>query len=395
MSTNILITIGKNELPCLVAAYRLCRHYEGRDPRLIFIYSKAEDYRRLWDVLKKRLDAEGFEIPEPHGIEVKSPFDPQSIRNQVASSNFLGSDEAANCLHLHYTGGTKAMALHTLQALLRFVKAPVETSYLAPDQHRIMTPGGYLSDEPKDERLEWAGKIGIDDLGRMRGFDKVTWNESGDSWLPLANALMDLHVQNPKVIEKWPRKDWLREPKEDKVSRELWQVADRERRSLEGDDKSLLKLFDYGFFEAIVYRAMKEILTGRDCPVYHSVRFQETGGDRKNFEVDVVALIGYHVVAFTCTCDDGEKNEKLKGFEIIHRSRQFGGDHAHPILVLGGSECGEDRRRTMEMDINGTIGDELRRIHVLARPSFVAGGKFDFQKLIGDLRKHGKDNGLW
>jgi len=52
------------------------------------------------------------------------------------------------------------------------------------------------------------------------------------------------------------------------------------------------------------------------------------------FEVDLAALIGYQFLGVSCTTYDQKSACKNKGFEIVHRVRQIGGDEIREMLKM-------------------------------------------------------------
>jgi hypothetical protein len=64
----------------------------------------------------------------------------------------------------------------------------------------------------------------------------------------------------------------------------------------------------------------------------------DLGGDYHDFEVDVAALSGYQLFAFSCTTAWGKATLKQKLFEVLIRGRQLGGDEARIALVTTAKE---------------------------------------------------------
>lgn len=60
----------------------------------------------------------------------------------------------------------------------------------------------------------------------------------------------------------------------------------------------------------------------------------------KPFEVDIFILNGYQVCGISCTTSSKELMCKNKGFEVLHRVRQIGGEEAKTILIT----CLEDEK---------------------------------------------------
>lgn len=80
-----------------------------------------------------------------------------------------------------------------------------------------------------------------------------------------------------------------------------------------------------------------------------------------SFEVDVIALRGYQLFAFSCSTDTRKDQLKLKLFEAYVRARQLGGDEARVALV-----CCSDDPEGLEHEMRRDIDPE-GRIRVFGR----------------------------
>jgi hypothetical protein len=62
---------------------------------------------------------------------------------------------------------------------------------------------------------------------------------------------------------------------------------------------------------------------------------KENSSRSPNFELDIFIINGYQLVGISITTSDKQGDCKLKGFEVIHRVRQIGGDESKAILITG------------------------------------------------------------
>ncbi|MGH7456749.1 MAG: hypothetical protein ACRENG_35700, partial [bacterium] len=53
------------------------------------------------------------------------------------------------------------------------------------------------------------------------------------------------------------------------------------------------------------------------------------------FELDIIILHGYHLTGLSCYVGGKKPEAKNKGFEIIQRCKQIGGDEARATVVAG------------------------------------------------------------
>ena len=97
------------------------------------------------------------------------------------------------------------------------------------------------------------------------------------------------------------------------------------------------------FFAAHHLNNALKTFSRKNYRVYVDVKVhRREGAYQKDFQLDVVAVLGYQVVVISCTTTGKTYNEerieallKSKGMEAIHRSRQLGGDEARSILLCG------------------------------------------------------------
>lgn len=78
-------------------------------------------------------------------------------------------------------------------------------------------------------------------------------------------------------------------------------------------------------------------------------------------ELDVVLIIGYQLFVFSCTTALSRDLTKNKGFEVLRRSQQFGGDESHAVLVtlLPYESPGQDASvRSLRQDLVDDGGGE-------------------------------------
>ena len=125
MGTQLILTIGTNPLPVWVAWY----HLKDKLPkpikvRLVHTAGTVDERDRLQKYCP------GADFLDP--IQT-SDGDPRNVRNDMRNiENGLSSE--TTLLHIHYTGGTKVMAVETVAALEATLPETIhlDTSYLDP-----------------------------------------------------------------------------------------------------------------------------------------------------------------------------------------------------------------------------------------------------------------------
>ncbi len=181
-------------------------------------------------------------------------------------------------IHLNYTGGTKNMAVHTYRAVYNEFRNPdaenCSFSYLDASAFRIVSDKG----NPLSEDLRNEIRVDIHTLMELHGCQKV-----------------------------------LKDKKKDKQA---------------GDD-----------FESYVLHELANVSELKSDPwQLHSNWRMIKGGSAKEFEIDIMLIYGYQLCGISVTTSKVEKICKGKGFEILHRARQLGGDEARAILLTPNDE---------------------------------------------------------
>ncbi len=388
----LILLVGTNPLPVWVA-FEALGGLEGRWQRTILLHTAETE--KISIRLRKRMEKFGV------AAQAKSinAVEPVEIRNATRETLAKLDDGGIRSAHLHYTGGTKAMGVHAHEAL-RAWKADrnnwqAETSYLDHQRHRIMTSNGdvLIGDAREKVRLEITDIAELHDFTSLEPIcDEVKKpppdeNPPTEAAVVLGNSFFDDRIwENFKnwkngvkgkndpvvVIDKrdshlkataWPfSKDPQLENVPELLNREFaggqpaWKnhqfdatdpaVAKRMGGFLNG---TWLELYVF----ACLRKALEEIGRG-GYRLYHSVSVQRDP-NQKCFELDVVALLGYQMVAVSCKTSGSEKAAKLAGFEVRVRSQQLGGDEAKGLLV-----CAHDRDDKGQ-DVPLRIQEELQQ----------------------------------
>ena len=114
MATQLILTVGKNPLPVWVAWDRLTQHWENKGQKDIavqFVYTKASSGE------KKRL--KDYFLAAGSDILPDIPTDPRNPdMNDIACRIVRACPSNSIHLHAHYTGGTQAMGVSTVCAML-------------------------------------------------------------------------------------------------------------------------------------------------------------------------------------------------------------------------------------------------------------------------------------
>lgn len=396
---HVILTAGLNELPVLVAAWRLCClrwEKEKRLPRFSVLCSSEtgganDEAERVRTALYGRLRKENMLATDlVWQTRIVDPYDPHSVLKAVQElvRNDEGYKRENYSFHLHFTGGTAAMGVNSVEALL--VERPRgrfhdDVSYLSGRDHRIRDSDGRIltPENIRDERFAW--NLSIDDMGSLHRFE-ARGQQPGTELLTLGAGMVQvlLDENNAKQYQAWLNTTWknnwekqstiewppLQHPNWDDITSRIegqfprpkpWLVRDASGWRIHcanlGYPNQRLKISQFlhhQCLELMVYNELDHAIRDLECPLtrrYHNVECHLPGV--KKFQIDVAAICGYELIAISCSMTKGEK-AKHKGFEIMHRARQIGGTNACGIVVCVEQDREAERsQKDLEDDIGG------------------------------------------
>jgi len=402
--TWIVLTIGLNPLPCLVEIYRLCKKIQaetGALPTFLPIRDRPRnrEAERIRHYLNQRLTTEaGTPVSvnwEGRDQFLTDPHDPIATRREadVAARRIPVGAQA----YFAFTGGTKVMSLETLAAL-QARGCNVTPAYLSASSHRVLSQES-VNEDPGDERRHWNLPIPVlADLHRLKYQSTPSADPSLEELSQRMLALLDDHherrwfwdwhkdvfkrslgIGETTMVERfnWPQKtiEWAGRNDHWRGVTELlvtapvfggakvwnrtrgsWQI--QTNGSLRNYLVPLYKFLENQFLEIYTWRTLRCLLP-EQYAVEHSVTCASEKG--KPFELDVVGVLGYQLLAISCTYAASSKTCKQKGFEVIHRARQLGGDQARAALVC---LISESERTLLEDDLSEELGLEGQVIRI-------------------------------
>lgn len=381
---HLFLLVGRNPLPNYISAKLLIK----QDAKVYFVYSEktgdstgTEAYKkRLVDKLKVQLGKDFF---TPVDVPVINPSDSTCIRSAI-ENQFKSIPKDAN-IGVNYTGGTKAMSVHTYRALEEFGKkknSQLRFSYLDPRELKLCFDGesdGFeLGNPGKGKEFFAISKINLLDLLFLHGlkplkrsnhnfrqevrFEKVVnalFEErfSTSDWNKLSSKIGALLSKNEKDrFEYKPPKQHNQEKYEEHLRKQIiplpsdmpkFRQALAEYGLLQGDEivlgkldtsesaEGFCKFLRSDWFEDFVFSKVKQV--SDDAHLENTALSLEISlpddEEEPFFEIDVVAMRGYQLFALSCTTDTDIKMCKSKLFEVVHRAKQLGGDETRIGLV--------------------------------------------------------------
>lgn len=379
---HLILLVGGNPLPNYVAARVLGK--EGMAISLIC----SEGSQPIADRLKNLLD-ETFAFT---ATELVDESRASSIQGEVTRA--LRQSPDATTVGLHYTGGTKAMAVHAYRAVDAWTKLNHRSavfSYLDARTHKI------IFDEPADEVFVGdALVLDLADLLSLHGWKQQCDPRTNPILPRTARAIAAAYADHGKDADQ-PYKRWKHAElypkckgdngdwKRDKDLRQIklaWpdgalsSVADALRQETGQHDQAALdieaarqtvnlsapsdfcKWLDGIWLEHRVLDALMNLPDLRPNPgqALQGVKIKTDKGD---FDLDVAAIFGYQLFGFTCgtAVGRGARSElKLKLFEGLLRTRQIGGDQARTALVCVHEDPDDlQREARQQIDPEGQI----------------------------------------
>jgi len=254
--------------------------------------------------------------------------------------------------HLNYTGGTKAMAVHAYRKLEQVLRDECTFSYLSGRDFKLKDDQD--GDVTGDLRKEI--NIGLDTLMELHGYEKdkdKDKEKDNSNWPPeLLNEFMEFIAQNKLG-------NYLDLGKNFKDYVDAF-VKNAKNYNIKLNQNSLygkcLEVYVHKIVADNVERIKQE--EKRDIPVAGNWHIKKNRQE-KTFELDVIVLNGYQVTGISVTTSGNEKSCKEKGFEVLHRVNQIGGEEGKAILVTCLDKSKRDRVAEELRLISGSAEDKL------------------------------------
>lgn len=384
LSDHLFLLVGGNPLPNAVVGKLLA----APNGTITLIHSRetADIAQRLHTWLS------GQRVPH---LELKE------IEESDSTSIFRGVRERmekikSQCIGLNYTGGTKAMSVHSYRAVERWAQehsiASVFSYLDARELKVVFDPADPASG--KHGHAEYVGRaveLKLVDLLQLHGWT-LKHEPNTEPVLPRSASALVAACINDDTFNDWKR--WIHDELRAKCRRpgkdewksktalcsitlnvpssstlsEVVQALQDELDHIEGDialnqlppgieAKDFCEWLDGKWLEHHVLRVLSNLpasLSLHQCA-------QNIETHEVQFDVDAIALCGYQLFAFSCSTDTGKSLLKSKLFEAYIRARQLGGDEARVALV-----CCSNDPDWLEHEMRRDV-DPAGRIRVFGR----------------------------
>lgn len=356
---NLLLLIGTNPLPNLVAA-RLLLKGNGT---LYLVHSKdtSDAAIRIETLLARK-----YGISNCRRVEVREA-DAQDIKDKIGNQlrNLKGSTG------LHYTGGTKTMAVHTYRTIETVISdadpSPV-FSYLDANSFQLRI------DPSWHEKVLLEVRPTLEDLLTLHGITLKSGFPHRAVVLPETAAALAQAAPDGGLLawrdwctgvlrdqahtgKDWKKKSQLRcidlplpttptlQAAVQTLKSELHLPAGTITLSLDpshsqwpfhkNEPKYLCQWLDGAWLEYYALSQIKAVSGKCQLHDWGMTLATDVESSLFEFEFDLAAIRGYQLFGLSCTTDVSKTICKSKLFEAYIRSRQLGGDEARVGLVCG------------------------------------------------------------
>ncbi len=416
--SDLVLLVGTNPLPnYVVAKYFLKNNKNLKKIWLLHSETRVDIGQEgtkwlaenIKEVLTEEFNQKGLKFNYCSLSNVSSA---KETRNNINEKLIKNLSNESN-VHLNYTGGTKTMAVHSHRVLRENLKN-VSFSYL---DVRTFS----LKDDEKGnitEDLREKINISLENLMKLHGYERNKKASANywDHWKPTLETFKQLigcdKLQN---YLKW-KNDELRPifyrfgkflswqdfqrsygsssfknslnndlrallstiPGENKFFDEKWEIKiniNNENEYKRRCKETIEGFLDGKWLEGYVYMILKQKtekeFSRRNIPIEANWYIKKTKG-KKTFELDVILINGYQVCGISCTTSNYESRCKSKGFEVLHRVNQIGGEEAKAILItcLPKEKTGKEGEKIktveeMDSDLKTITGSDDEKLLVL------------------------------
>lgn len=402
-----------------VAAQYFSRQNEDLE-RIWLIHSEKTELdfgtKEYAENLKKVLEKEIKEDYPRIDINLKSISDISRAEIITEEIKDMLEEEGIEEVHLNYTGGTKAMAVHIYRALEDELPDHFSASYLDARYYQLIFDGNsdlYTDDLRESIEISWENLFRLHDLKI-----KLDQNKNGQNTpqntiyiyypkneelntilecianMAKAGKLMDLKkfslAKDEDISEKSPFKTLGQNDSIEKLGLKPKDIVDKalakfniadnkelfdllavfpDENRLVNEDGSwryekfpicsgnseiqFIQFIEGKWFDAYIAWVLNKLVRGCEAIAELS---------KWGFEVDVLIKNGYQICGISCGTSSEKRVLKLKGLEVILRSRQLGGDEARAVVA---TLFDSEKASKSEQDLRAASGTRQQTVMVL------------------------------
>ena len=401
--SDLILLVGTNPLPNLVVA----DYFLKINPNIHILWlvhseenkSLQAGTAQLADNLEKIIRSRWSDQKSPplvfNKVALSDVSDAKRIKQDV-EEKLLSKLEKTHQIHLNYTGGTKSMSTHIYWLLKKTANEEgASFSYLDARNFRLVEDdNGVIATDLRKNII-----LSFDELIQLHGFkrrnkDKVDafdnsyevferlivdrkldrllyQSDAGgynrnmflDSKGNLARKVKDL-MNRDKVNHFTPNETFRSVIDSMPEEYRLFDASGKFRTNIGNNPlKDAVKYLDGGWLEQYVAKTLENEFREDAMSIAKNVEMAKPDWTQgAKFELDVVILNGYQPTGISCTTVNNKPGCKSKGFEIIHRIRQIGGDEAKTVLV---GFLDKKRKNELQAELGYDTGGNKDNILVL------------------------------
>lgn len=386
---HLILLIGTNPLPNFVVNQHFLKHHPTIE-HLWLIHSEQRGEQRgtkeLAESILKVLSETGMlSAVSIHYVSLEDVSSAVHIAHNI-KKKLVDKLDGDALVHLNYTGGTKAMSVHVYRALEAAFGDRCTFSYLDSREYILRGDDGARLTGDLRESIS----LSLDHLIKLHGYEKKKeednpdWPEVVDKFkLLIAQGKLDDYLTWAKgflrssyydnkrkfierknkfithnQIDKDPRifKNSFSKNTPDHVL-DLLKLIPSENSLLNRDgsvwipdesvtnpvykrrlEPAIRHFLDGKWLEAYVGRVVEEQITADATLSGKNIKLELNwkvwdGLSSKPFEIDIIVINGYQLCGISVTTSHDAGICKSKGFEVLHRVQQMGGEESKAILI--------------------------------------------------------------
>ncbi|MFN8443266.1 MAG: DUF1887 family CARF protein [Caldilineaceae bacterium] len=339
---HLFLLIGSNPLPNYVAAMLL------RRPNTVFYLIHTSSTFPIAEGLRNQL-ADLGERHETSLLQVDAT-DSESISNGIEAQ--LRKIPPRATIGLNYTGGTKAMAVHSYR-ILETKRGDTVFTYLDAQTLSLFIVGSNAQATRKVS-VRQRCEIPLKTVMQLHGYTRYqsesapNWNQTNRKKLVSTIAILTI---NPESYKQW-KEYTAQKPLDTLPDLNQWPALSpfvEQVRSICGADADTLQLSLFleegkkssscrtwlqgGWLEEYTIDAIDSVRKVCELTDLGMNLKPTKQGNDNSFELDIAAMRGYQLLSLSCIVSDVKDSCQEHFFEAYIRARQFGGEEAHAALI--------------------------------------------------------------
>lgn len=384
---HLVLLVGTNPLPNLVVADYFLQINKKLE-KIWLIHSEKTDRQagtknqadNLEKVLKKRWDTIHSNLKFPfEKIALKDVSQSITICNDIDDEKITDSLKSG-AFHFNYTGGTKTMSTHVYWKL-KSSENLLEKSFSYLDARNFQLVIDDLDSVHIPEKdLRDHVSLSLQELIELHGFERKNKDKEfhfSDSLQVFQSLIENNNLKifygeqgyerrlftdkKGNLAEKIKKLNYLEELRTYQPNNifkslvcklpdkfKLFNDKNEFNEKLENNKfKSVVKFLDGEWLEYHVLKTLEKALEDKNIITEQNWVIKKPEWSKNlDFELDVPLIHGYQLIGISCTTSSAKSLCKSKGFEIIHRTRQIGGDEAKAALITCLDKIERDKLET-------------------------------------------------